>query len=134
MKMVELGPETIATLRAVITSAVADAITDTAPATSVASADRVLSAQEVALKYGHAPSWVRQHQKELGAIKVGAGVRPRLLFDPNTVAKALASRSESERPGRVAPPTVAGGGRSGRRRRSGTDVPLLPYKGSRGAL
>lgn len=51
--------------------------------------DRLLSATEVSEWWGVRRGWVYQHATELGAIRLGNGERPRLRFDPDTVAQHL---------------------------------------------
>jgi hypothetical protein len=52
-------------------------------------ADReLLTVAQIAREYGVHPSWVYAHQRELGAIRLGTGPKPRLRFDPETVAGA----------------------------------------------
>jgi hypothetical protein len=68
---------------------------------------RLISAGEVAKRWGLSRRWVYGHAEELGAHRIGAGRRPRLRFDPEAVAERLgelagegernASRSEPMR-------------------------------------
>lgn len=51
--------------------------------------DRLLSATEVSEWWGVRRGWVYQHAAELGAIRLGNSERPRLRFDPDTVAQHL---------------------------------------------
>jgi hypothetical protein len=50
----------------------------------------MLTATEVSEWWGLHRGWVYQHAKELGAIPIGTGQRPRLRFDPEQVARRLA--------------------------------------------
>ncbi len=50
---------------------------------------RLLSASEVAERWGVDRSWVYQHAERLGAIRLGDGPRPRLRFDPQQLASRL---------------------------------------------
>ncbi|WP_035125722.1 hypothetical protein [Conexibacter woesei] len=54
---------------------------------------RLLSAAQVAARWGIERSWVYEHADDLGVRRLGTGVRPRLRFDPTRVAAYL------ERPG-----------------------------------
>jgi hypothetical protein len=64
---------------------------------------RPLTAAEVAARWSLHPNWVYKHARELGAIPIGDGRRPRLRFDPDEVARRLnrpptpASRSSPKR-------------------------------------
>ena len=73
---------------------------------------------------------VRQHRHDLGAIVVGDGPRPRILFDPDQAAKSLTSRSVGERSQKPQSPVKSGQTANGRSIRSGRDVELLPFPGS----
>lgn len=53
----------------------------------------LLSAAEVAPRFGVTSEWVRDNADRLGAIRLGDGPRPRLRFDPKKVAAALNARS-----------------------------------------
>lgn len=50
---------------------------------------QLISAAEVAGRWGIGRRWVYEHAEELGAIRLGAGARPRLRFDPEAVAERL---------------------------------------------
>ncbi len=73
----------------------------------------LLTAGQVAGRFGVDRSWVYAHAHQLGVVRLGFGRRPRLRFDPAVVAQHLLSpvRSETATP----PPTTA-------------DVPLLPIR------
>ena len=60
---------------------------ETAPDAASASS---LTVADVAARYGVSRSWVYAHQRELGAIRLGSGPRPRLRFNANVVAGAIA--------------------------------------------
>lgn len=51
---------------------------------------RLLTATELAERIGVSRSWVYEHARELGAVRLGPGPRARLRFDPVTVAARLA--------------------------------------------
>lgn len=51
--------------------------------------ERLISAAEVAQRWGVSRRWVYGHAEELGAHRLGAGRRPRLRFDPEVVAERL---------------------------------------------
>jgi hypothetical protein len=50
---------------------------------------QLLDAAAVARMLGVTRGWVYEHAAELGAIRLGAGSRPRLRFDPLRVGMAL---------------------------------------------
>jgi len=86
---------------------------------------RLLTAAEVAQRFGVSPEWVRENADRLGVVRLGDGPRPRLRYDPGRVAEALNARSvrgRSDAPN--SPPE-----RVSRRRRSrgsGKRTGLLP--------
>ena len=49
-----------------------------------------LTVADIAARYGVSRSWVYAHQRELGAIRLGSGPRPRLRFNANVAAAAIA--------------------------------------------
>ena len=48
-----------------------------------------IDASEVARRVGLSRSWVYAHARQLGAVPISSGPRPRLRFDPRVVADAL---------------------------------------------
>lgn len=93
-----------------------------------APAGGLVDANEVARRFGVSAQWARQHAGELRAVRLGAGPKARLRFDPAEVEEALTARSEGkrsqmpDRPQRrrkseVRPVAAAGG------------CPLLPIRG-----
>jgi hypothetical protein len=80
--------------------------------------ERMLTAEQVAARYGVDRSWVYAHKAELGVVRIGSGSRPRLRFDPAVVAQRLRpdpAPVEQRRPVPVDP----------------TRAPLLPIRSSR---
>jgi hypothetical protein len=67
----------------------------------------LVTAAEIARQLNVSRDWVYAHANELGAIKMGAGPKPRLRFDPEWVRGYLAasSRPVTPSPGR---PTRSG--------------------------
>jgi hypothetical protein len=59
------------------------------PAPAVSDEGRLLSAAQVAARWGVDRSWVYDHADDLGVRRLGTGVRPRLRFDPVKVAAYL---------------------------------------------
>jgi hypothetical protein len=86
----------------------------------------LVDAVELARRFGIERSWVYSHAIELGAVKLGSGVKPRLRFDPEIAAKVLQKAGE----GSAADPPARSGERAGQPQRGrGSDVPLLPFGG-----
>ena len=56
----------------------------------------LIDAAEVARRFGVDRGWVYAHARELGAVRLGDGRRPRLRFDPSTVAAALTRQQVCE--------------------------------------
>lgn len=71
----------------------------------------LLTAGQVAARFGVDRSWVYAHAHELGVVRLGFGRRPRLRFDPAVVAQRLLT----QRPAVVAPAST-------------TPAPLLPIR------
>jgi hypothetical protein len=72
--------------------------------------------------------WVYEHADELGVFKLGAGPRPRLRFDLDTVRDRLAA-CQAGRGSIEAETARLSGSRERRRRPLGTNVELLPIRG-----
>lgn len=79
----------------------------------------LISPAEVAQMLGVSRDYVYRHHAELGAVRVGAGSRPRLRFDPAVVTERLAGESQSHTPQRS----------PSRRRRPRQEHDLLPIRG-----
>ena len=110
--------------REAIARRIAELLRDATP--PAASSAQLLTASEVADRFGVSRDWVYEHKATLGAIPMTAGLRPRLRFDPVRVAAALAPPAESARVEAAA---------SQPRRRRRVVVPaaaeLLPIRGRR---
>jgi len=91
---------------------------------------RLIDAQEVARRYGVSRAFVYEHADEVGAIRVGAGPRPRLRFDAATVGERLVGASPASRPPTRARDAAAFATR--RQRDVATDARdrLLPIRGA----
>lgn len=89
----------------------------------------LVDAAELARRLGIERSWVYTHAIELGAVKLGAGRKPRLRFDPQVAARALRGIGE----GPAADPPARSGRRAGRPRRPEERVQLLPINGGGGS-
>src|SRR5687767_3734536 len=89
----------------------------------------LIDAAEVARRYGVSRGWVYEHAVELGAIRLGDGrVRPRLRFDPTTLAERLRAREAGERSERPDPAPGARR-RTGGSQRAGTSAERVPVRG-----
>jgi hypothetical protein len=84
----------------------------------------LLDAAAVARRLGTNRSWVYEHQRELGAVRLGSGPKARLRFDPR---KLEVLGVEADVPAAEEPPRA----RPRRRRVSRPAVPLLEIKGRR---
>jgi hypothetical protein len=91
------------------------------------SSERLLTPKQLSAKLGVSRGYVYEHSAELGAMRLGAGPRARLRFDLEDVLQRISCLSGSES---IAPdPAPVAETRRGRRRRSGTNVELLPIRG-----
>jgi hypothetical protein len=95
--------------------------------TSAPARSELIDAAELARRFGVDRGWVYAHANELGVVRLGAGSRPRLRFEPATVIAALASYSASQESD---PSTRPSQRRSPRRPPSAiaSGVPLLPVR------
>jgi hypothetical protein len=98
-------------------------------ATSTAQAGELLTAAEVARRFGVDRAWVYGHSAELGAVRLGDGPRGRLRFDPERVAEALCSCSTDRSAQAAAELAAEPKQRRTRARALGTNVELLPIRG-----
>jgi hypothetical protein len=89
----------------------------------------LVKTDELARMFGLHRNWIYQHKEDLGAIAIGDGPRPRLLFDPEVARQRLASCSLGSR----TPGLENGSGkpkrRNARKASTGTNGHLLPIKG-----
>jgi hypothetical protein len=67
--------------------------------------EALVDARELARRTGKTRRWVYEHARELGAVPLGTGPRPRLGFSPDAIAqlKAAPRRPASPPPLRVGP-------------------------------
>ena len=61
--------------------------------------ERLVSAAEIARRFGVSRAWVYENADRLGAVRLGRGARPRLRFDPQQVEKRLNTPHERGSPG-----------------------------------
>jgi hypothetical protein len=85
---VHLHPDTLEQLAGRVAELLASELRSQQPA-APASPGRLLSAAEVSEWWGVERAWVYEHAEQLGAIRLGAGQRPRLRFDPDQAAAHL---------------------------------------------
>jgi hypothetical protein len=75
-------------------------------------------------------SYVYEHAHELGAIRLGSGPRARMRFDLEDVKRRLsAATCLGGRESGSGEAASSAGSRGSRRRRTGTNVELLPIRG-----
>jgi hypothetical protein len=98
---------------------IADAVAERLRTDGVAR-EGLLTAAQVAERYGVGRAWIYEHKDQLGAIALGDGPKPRWRFDPTKLAEAFGAN----RMGSAPPADVTSRPRSRRRTRSG--APLLP--------
>ena len=65
---------------------------------------QLVDANTIARLTGMSQRWVYDHADELGAIKTGAGTRPRLRFDPGLVRARLDQRNGNAPESQAPPP------------------------------
>ena len=97
---------------------------------SVAAESDYLTATDIARIYGVRPGWVYAHAVELGVVPLGRGVRPRLRFDPEVVAKRLGACSTDRESDLGAVPPPDRESQRPRRAATGSNTDLLPIRGS----
>jgi hypothetical protein len=85
--------------------------------------ESLIDVAELARRTGLSRTWIYEHARELGAIRLGDGPRARLRFNPDTVKRLL----EREPPARPQPAPV----RRRRPIRPMTDIELLPIMSDR---
>jgi hypothetical protein len=89
--------------------------------------EELVDAREIARVTGRSRGWVYEHASELGAVRLGAGPRPRLAFSPTRVAAHVQAASEPRTP---TPLPIHPQPRQRRRAgRTSTSVELLPIHG-----
>jgi hypothetical protein len=92
----------------------------TSAETLAAHDDGLWSAGRVAEHYDVAVRFIYQHADELGCVRLGGGVRPRLRFDPNTVKERWPQVGDSL-------PATPPARRSPAKRRQTRDRPGRPH-------
>jgi hypothetical protein len=87
----------------------------------------LVDTREIARRTGRSRWWVYEHAGELGAVRLGAGSRPRLGFWPSRVDEYLQAGAELRQP--LSAPARPTPQRRRRARRTSTGVELLPIRG-----
>jgi hypothetical protein len=122
----ELTPVTVEQLAWRIVELLSDRIVDAVVDAVIHAPDlpkrRLVDAATIARQCGVERRFVYDHQRELGAIRLGHGPKARLRFDVRHVEAALAQRQEPARTRHGRPPRG--------RKPSGVHVDLLPIKGA----
>jgi hypothetical protein len=85
---------------------------------------RLLTVTDVATALQLDNHWVYEHARALGALRLGAGSRSPIRFDPRTLADRLRALDQPALPASTASPRRRGA----RRRRPAEDDGLLPLK------
>jgi DNA-binding FadR family transcriptional regulator len=70
----------------------------------VAGHERLVSAAEIARRFGVSRAGVYENADRLGAVRLGRGARPRLRFDPQEVEKRLDTAHQGASPPPRRPP------------------------------
>jgi hypothetical protein len=91
------------------------------------SPEGLVDASEIARRTGRSRWWVYEHAGELGAVRLGAGSRPRLGFWPSRLDEYLQAAAQLRKP--IPAPARARPQRRQRGRRTSTGVELLPIQG-----
>ncbi len=126
-----MHPADLELLADLVANRLADRLAHTAPALPSPQTP-LLSAAQVADRFGVERSWVYDHAGELGAIRLGDGPRPRLRFDARRVADALERRAPCEAyrgSSSPDPPASADVPARWRRRPAASSAQLLPIRG-----
>ena len=89
----------------------------------------LLTAAQVAKRFGVERGWVYDHARELEAVRLGDGPRPRLRFDVERVAEALTARQQSGESQRRETPVSTPSRRRSRQLPTAAGARLLPIRG-----
>ena len=127
----ELAPRLIERLAPPLTERLAQLMTDRLAERLGGSTpeqhEGLVDASEIARMTGRSRWWVYEHAAELGAVRLGAGSRPRLGFWPSRVDEYLQAAAQLRQP--ITAPCRARPQRRRRGRRTSTGVELLPIEG-----
>lgn len=114
-KSLRLSVETIDALAEQVAERVAERLREDGIAATL------VSAAEVARRFGVSRDYVYDHASELGAVRLGDGGRAPLRFDPQAVADRLAAAASP-------PSSEEHKTKRTRRRKPASRVPLLPVR------
>jgi hypothetical protein len=109
----------------------ADAIADRLASRLIGLPNRgeLLTAAEVAQRFGVDRGWVYEHADELGGMRLGDGPRGRLRFDAAALDEAVTTRQGGKTSDAPEPAPRRGSHRRPRRT-TGAATPLLPIRGA----
>jgi predicted DNA-binding transcriptional regulator AlpA len=84
--------------------AIAQRVADILRSESLPTRQQLLTATDVAARFGVSRAWVYDNAERLGAIRLGTGSKARLRFDPQRVSELIQPEPHSrDRPARHSP-------------------------------
>jgi predicted DNA-binding transcriptional regulator AlpA len=87
--------------------AIAKRVADILRSESLQTPEQLVTATDVAARFGVSRTWVYDNAERLGAIRLGTGSKARLRFDPRRVSELIQAEPNSrERPARRSPPAA----------------------------
>ena len=98
------GPGETVRLDKASIDAIARQVAEILRAEPVAMAPQLITAADVATRFGVSRTWVYDNAERLGAVRLGSGSRARLRFDPDRVREHLRASADRRPAGRSAPP------------------------------
>jgi hypothetical protein len=78
--------------------AIAKRVADILRSESLPTRERLVTATDVAARFGVSRTWVYDNAERLGAIRLGTGSRARLRFDPKRVSELLQAEPDPREP------------------------------------
>jgi len=87
--------------------AIAKRVADILRSESLPTREQLITATDVAARFGVSRTWVYDNAQRLGAIRLGTGSKARLRFDPRRVSELIRAEPNSgERTARRSPPAA----------------------------
>ena len=87
--------------------AIARRVADILRSEALPTPEQLVTATDVAARFGVSRTWVYDNAERLGAIRLGTGSKARLRFDPRRVGELIQAEPNSrERPARRSPPAA----------------------------
>jgi hypothetical protein len=87
--------------------AIAKGVADILRSESLPTREQLVTATDVAARFGVSRTWVYDNAERLGAIRLGTGSKARLRFDPRRVSELIRGEPNSrERTTRRSPPAA----------------------------